>query len=67
MRTRVVRLVHHNEGKPHGDHRADEEIPTMSSPHMKVPTPVIGGPDPHVLGTFYAKLLDWTVVELEPE
>jgi hypothetical protein len=30
---------------------------------MKAPTPVIGGPDPHVLGTFYAKLLDWQVVE----
>lgn len=35
----------------------------MPSPRTKVPTPVIGGPDPHVLGAFYAKLLDWNVVE----
>lgn len=39
----------------------------MSSPRMKVPTPVIGAPDPHVLGTFYAKLLNWTVVENEAD
>lgn len=35
----------------------------MPSPRMNVPTPVIGAPDPHVLGTFYTKLLDWNVVE----
>lgn len=35
----------------------------MPSPRMTIPTPVIGAPDPHVLGNFYARLLDWNVVE----
>ena len=39
----------------------------MSRPRMNVPTPVIGAPDPQVLGAFYAKLLDWNVVEHEAD
>ncbi len=39
----------------------------MSSPRTNVPTPVIGAPDPQVLGAFYAKLLDWNVVENEAD
>ncbi len=39
----------------------------MSPPRMNVPTPVIGAPDPQVLGAFYAKLLDWNVVENEAD
>lgn len=39
----------------------------MSSARTNVPTPVIGAPDPQVLGAFYAKLLDWNVVENEAD
>lgn len=63
MRTQIVRLLLHSEIATIRDRHADKEMPAMPSPRMNVPTPVIGAPDPHVLGTFYAKLLDWNVVE----
>ena len=39
----------------------------MSSPRMNVPSPVLGAPEPQLLGAFYAKLLNWNVVENEAD
>lgn len=39
----------------------------MSPPRFNVPTPVLGAPDPQVLGEFYAKLLGWNVVESDAD
>jgi len=39
----------------------------MAQPRLKLPTPVLGAPDPQALGAFYAHLFDWTIVENETD
>lgn len=39
----------------------------MAQPRMRISATVLGAPDPRALGSFYARLLGWDVVENEPE
>jgi catechol 2,3-dioxygenase-like lactoylglutathione lyase family enzyme len=38
----------------------------MAQPRMRISAAVLGAPDPRALGAFYARLLDWTVVDNQP-
>src|SRR5215475_3492452 len=38
----------------------------MSRPRMRVASVVLGAPDPRALALFYHRLLDWTIVAMEP-
>ncbi len=39
----------------------------MAQPRMRISATTIGAPNPRALGTFYARLLGWTIVEDEPD